>query len=60
MDRQAQTTELSRRMFLTTASAALLGAPLGGGLAPWSEAAKRHPQRGGIMSPIRPPPSTPA
>src|SRR5207249_10709018 len=43
------TTELSRRMFLTTASAALLGAPLGGGLAPWSEAAKRHPQRGGVL-----------
>ncbi len=49
MDRHAPTTELSRRMFLTTASAALLGATLGGGLAPWREAAKRHPQRGGVL-----------
>ena len=49
MDRQAQTTALSRRTFLTTASAALLGATLGDSLAPWSEAAKRHPQRGGVL-----------
>jgi hypothetical protein len=30
MDRQAQTTELSRRTFLTTTSTALIGATLGG------------------------------
>ena len=34
MDRHQQTTELSRRTFLTTTSAALVGAALGGGLAP--------------------------
>ena len=48
MDSHAQTTELSRRMFLTTASAALVGAALGG-LAPQSEAAQRHPKRGGVL-----------
>src|SRR5712691_6323141 len=48
MDRHAQTMELSRRMFLTTTSAALVGAALGG-LAPQSEAAKRQPQRGGVL-----------
>src|SRR5262245_51818625 len=47
MDRHQQTTELSRRTFLTTASAALVGAALRGDLAPSSEAARRHPQRGG-------------
>src|SRR5215510_6877598 len=48
MDRQAQTAGLSRRMFLTTTSAALVGAALGG-LAPQSEAAQRHPRRGGVL-----------
>jgi peptide/nickel transport system substrate-binding protein len=48
MDRHPQTTELSRRTFLTTASAALVGTAVGG-LAPQSEAAKRHPQRGGVL-----------
>src|SRR5438874_2157515 len=48
MDRQAQTTELGRRTFLTTTSAALVGAALGG-LAPRSEAVQRHPQRGGVL-----------
>jgi peptide/nickel transport system substrate-binding protein len=48
MDRHAQTTTLSRRTFLTTTSALLVGATLGG-LAPYSEAAKRHPQRGGEL-----------
>src|SRR5216683_2873120 len=48
MDSHAQTTELSRRTFLTTTSAALVGAALGG-LAPQSEAAKRHPKRGGVL-----------
>ncbi len=49
MDRPRQTTALSRRTFLTTASTALVGAVLGGGLAPSSEAAKRHPTRGGAL-----------
>ena len=48
MDRQAQMTELSRRTFLTTTSAALVGAALGG-LAPQGEAAQRHPKRGGVL-----------
>src|SRR5215831_963445 len=48
MDSHTQTTALSRRTFLTTTSAALVGAALGG-LAPESEAAKRHPQRGGVL-----------
>jgi peptide/nickel transport system substrate-binding protein len=48
MDRQTQTIGLSRRTFLTTTSAALVGAALGG-LAPQSEAAKRHPKRGGVL-----------
>src|SRR5215468_5792170 len=49
MPRQAQTTALSRRTFLTTASAALLGATLGSRLALSSAAATRHPQRGGTL-----------
>src|SRR5712691_2278064 len=49
MDRPVQITALSRRTFLTTTSAALMGAALGGGLVPWVEAAKRHPQRGGVL-----------
>src|SRR5262244_108731 len=48
MDSHAQTTALSRRTFLTTTSAALVGAALGG-LAPGSEAAQRHPKRGGVL-----------
>src|SRR5262249_26678137 len=49
MPRQAQTTALSRRTFLTTASPALLGTALEGGLAPASAAAERHTQRGGVL-----------
>ena len=48
MDKHPQSTELSRRTFLATASAALAGAALGG-LVPQSEAAKRHPKRGGVL-----------
>src|ERR671931_403695 len=48
MDRPAQTTALSRRAFLTTASTALVSTALAG-LVPWGEAAKRHPQRGGVL-----------
>ena len=49
MDRPRQTTALSRRTFLSTTSTALVGAVLGGGLAPSSEAAKRHPTHGGTL-----------
>jgi peptide/nickel transport system substrate-binding protein len=48
MDRPPQTTVLSRRTFLTTTSAALVGVALGG-LAPQSAAAQRQPQRGGVL-----------
>ncbi len=48
MDRHPQITALSRRTFLTTTSAALVGAALGG-LALQSEAAQRHPKRGGVL-----------
>src|SRR5262249_6914005 len=48
MDRQAQTTALSRRTFLTTTSAALVGATLGG-LGSRGTAAQRHPQRSGVL-----------
>jgi peptide/nickel transport system substrate-binding protein len=48
MDRPTQAPDISRRTFLTTASAALVGTALGG-LAPQSQAAKRHPQRGGVL-----------
>ena len=48
MDRHRQTTVLNRRTFLTTTSAALLGAALGG-LVPQGEAARRHPKRGGVL-----------
>jgi peptide/nickel transport system substrate-binding protein len=48
MHGQAQTTELSRRTFLTTTSTALIGAALGG-LASHGIAAQRHPQRGGVL-----------
>src|SRR5215813_2977997 len=49
MHRHAQTPDISRRTFLTTTGAALVGAALGG-LVHQSEAAKRHPQRGGILN----------
>jgi len=49
MDRRAKTPDISRRTFLTTTSAALVGAALGGSLTPRSEAAQRHPQRGGAL-----------
>ena len=48
MDRHLQTTALSRRTFLTTTSAVLVGAALGG-LTAQSEAAQRHPQRRGVL-----------
>jgi len=49
MDRHRQTTVLHRRTFLTTASAALAGMALGR-LTPQSEAAQRHPKRGGTLN----------
>jgi len=48
MDRNSKTTELSRRTFLATTSAALVGAAWGG-LVPQTGAAKRHPTRGGTL-----------
>jgi peptide/nickel transport system substrate-binding protein len=48
MDRPLQTTALHRRTFLSTTGAALVGTALGG-LTPQSEAAKRHPKRGGTL-----------
>src|SRR5215510_16190710 len=48
MTRHMQAPNLSRRTFLTTTSAALVGAVMGG-LAPQSEAAKRDPKRGGVL-----------
>ena len=48
MGRHTETPDLSRRMFLTTASAVLAGAALGG-LVPQSEAAQQHPQRHGVL-----------
>ena len=48
MDRQPNTIELSRRTFLATTSAALIGAAWHG-LVPQPEAAQRHPQRGGVL-----------
>ncbi len=49
MHRHAQTPDISRRTFLATTSAALVGAALGGGLTPQSVAAQRHPKRGGVL-----------
>jgi peptide/nickel transport system substrate-binding protein len=49
MDRHTETPNISRRTFFTATSAVLVGAALGG-LAPQSEAAKRYPQRGGILN----------
>src|SRR4029450_13797582 len=48
MDHYRQTTTFSRRTFLTTTSAALAGAALSG-LVLQSEAATRHPKRGGVL-----------
>ena len=48
MERYRQTTQLSRRAFLTTSSAALLGATISG-LALQSEAAQQHPKRSGVL-----------
>jgi peptide/nickel transport system substrate-binding protein len=48
VDRNAKTTELSRRTFLATTGAAVVGAALGG-LTPQSEAAQRRPGRGGTV-----------
>ena len=48
MGRPTETPDLSRRMFLTTASAVLAGAALSG-LVPQSEAAQQHPQRHGVL-----------
>ena len=48
MDSVPKTTDLSRRTFLATTSAALVGAAWGG-LVPQTEAAKRHPKRGGTL-----------
>jgi len=49
MDRHAQMPDISRRTFLTTTSAALVGAALGSGLAFRGEATQRHLQRGGVL-----------
>src|SRR5215468_1079691 len=49
MDRHAQMPDISRRTFLTTTSAALVGAALGSGLALRGEATQRQPQRGGVL-----------
>jgi peptide/nickel transport system substrate-binding protein len=48
MHRHTKTSELSRRTFLATASAALVGAAWGG-LVPQLGAATRHPKRGGTL-----------
>ena len=48
MHRNSKTSELSRRTFLATTGAALVGAAWGG-LVPQTEAAKRHPKRGGTL-----------
>jgi len=49
MDSISKTTALSRRTFLATTSAALVGAAWSG-LVPQTEAAKRHPKRGGTLN----------
>ena len=49
MDRSSHTIALSRRIFLRTTSAALVGT-VWHGLVPQSEAAQRHAQRGGTLS----------
>src|SRR5687768_1826791 len=48
MDRHAQHAEISRRTFLATASTVLGGVALSGLVTP-SAAARRHPQRGGVL-----------
>jgi peptide/nickel transport system substrate-binding protein len=49
MDSISKATDLSRRTFLATTGAALVGAAWGG-LVPQTEAAKRHPQRSGTLN----------
>jgi peptide/nickel transport system substrate-binding protein len=48
MHRNSKTSALSRRAFLATTSAALVGAAWGN-FVPQTEAAKRQPQRGGVL-----------
>jgi hypothetical protein len=48
MDRNAKTSQISRRTFLATTGAMMVGAAWGGGV-PQSEAAQRHPKRGGVL-----------
>src|SRR5215831_3424396 len=48
MDRHTETPDISRRTFLTTTSAVLVGATLDG-LVPYGIAAQRHPQRSGVL-----------
>src|SRR5215468_12659951 len=48
MERYRQTMQLSRRTFLTTTSAALLGAAMGARV-PQNAAAQRHPKRRGVL-----------
>ena len=49
MHRNSTSSELSRRTFLATTGAALVGAAWGG-LVPQTEAVKRHPKRGGTLN----------
>jgi hypothetical protein len=49
MDRNAKTSPISRRTFLATTGAMMVGAAWGGGV-PQSEAAQRHPKRGGTLN----------
>src|SRR5215831_12239408 len=48
MGRYTETLDISRRTFLSTTGVVLVGAALGG-LTPQSEAAQRHPKRGGTL-----------
>jgi peptide/nickel transport system substrate-binding protein len=49
MDRNAKPASISRRTFLVTTGAVMVGVAWGGG-APQSEAAQRHPKRGGTLN----------
>jgi len=49
MDRHTETPTISRRTFLTTTSAALVGTALGSSLTRQSAAAQRNPQRRGVL-----------
>lgn len=49
MDRHMSSSEISRRMFLTATSAALVGTVFGSRFAPQSAAAQRHPQWRGTL-----------